>query len=240
MKKSSLITVALASLVALVGCNKGNQKAKEKYPEEKRIVSAAVSAFFGEEALEYVETGDEVVYLGYEEDEETGEITYVYGPGAAFDVIFWDSQDAETGETTIYSLESIIKYIGYNVVDESYAAPEITAVMEEAGLNYNYTAYAWPYQAYLKNEGGETYLIAPLRVPGYQLEGTSLDVDMSSGTLNYRLDVEMLIYNQVARENLATYFGANAAAAISASGYFQDDTINVFTVSISCFDPANL
>ena len=112
--------------------------------------------------------------------------------------------------------------------------------MQEVELNFNYTQYAWPYADYLRNEGGSTYLIAPLRVPGYQLEGTYLRADLSSGQILYRLDVELLIYLGVSRANLATYFGAAAAAAISASGYFQEDTINVFAASISCFDPANL
>ena len=241
MKKSSLITVALASLVALVGCNKGgNPQPKEKYPEEKRIVSAAVEKFFGEDVLDYVETGDEVVYLGTETDPETEEAYPVYGPGAAFDVLFWDTQDAETGETEVFSLEKIIGFIGYNIVDEDYAAPDIVEVMQEVELNYNYTSTAWPYPDYIKNEGGSKYLIAPLRVPGYQLEGTYLRVDFTSGQILYRLDVELLLYLGVSTDNLATYFGAAAAAAISASGYFQEDTINVFAASISCFDPANL
>lgn len=235
MKKSSLITVALASLVALVGCNKQPTPKKEKYPEEKSIVSACVSAFFGDEVLDYIETGDEAVYLGKDEEGNP-----VYGPGASFDVIFWDTQDAETGETTVYSLGSIIGFIGYNVVEEEYAAPDITAVMEEAELNFNYTAYAWNYPSFIHNEGGEDYLIAPLQIPGYQLEGTYLRVDMSTGYIYQRLDVELILATGVARSDLEDYFGPEAAAAISATGFFQEDTINVFTASISCFDPHNL
>ncbi len=240
MKKSSLITVALASLVALVGCNKGGDKPKAKYVEEKKIVSTTVSAFFGDELLDYVEVGDDVVYLGSETDPETGERTPVYGPGAAFDVVFWDTQDATTGETEIYSLDSIIGYIGYNTVDDEKTAPDIVGVMEEAELNLNYTKYAWQYPSYIKNEGGQDYLIAPLTVPGYQLEGTYLRADLTEGTIFYRLDVELILYLGVSRDNLVDYFGESAAEAISASGYFQEDTINVFGASISCFDPANL
>ena len=237
MKKSSLITVALASLVALVGCNKQPSGPKEKYPEEKSIVSTCVSTFFGDDVLDYIETGDDAVYLGKDEEGQP-----VYGPGASFDVIFWDSQDEVTGETTVYSLEKIIGLIGYNYDSETgeYAEPDISGVMEEAELNYNYTSTAWPYAAYIHDEGGEDYLMAPLQIPGYQLEGTYLRVDMETYKILFRLDVELLLFLSVARDNLATYFGDEAAQAISATGYFQEDTINVFGATITCFDPRKL
>ena len=60
MKKSSLITVALASLVALVGCNKGGKPTPPPTPVDdrpllQRLTEDFVEAGFGADALEDIE-----------------------------------------------------------------------------------------------------------------------------------------------------------------------------------------
>ena len=58
MKKSSLITVALASLVALVGCNKPKPKPgpqPDDRPLSQRLAEEFIKMGFGEEAVEEVE-----------------------------------------------------------------------------------------------------------------------------------------------------------------------------------------
>lgn len=60
MKKSSLITVALASLVALVGCNKGGKPKPQPTPVDdrpllQRLTEDFVEAGFGADALEDIE-----------------------------------------------------------------------------------------------------------------------------------------------------------------------------------------
>lgn len=249
MKKSSLITVALASLVALVGCNKGGKsQPKEKYPLERSYAEEVVTAFFPDEAeeliKEFLETGDEVVDQG--QDPETGET--VYGPGAAFGVVMWDSQDAATGEVNLVGLQQMIGTIGYNVVDEEYAAPDIASVVDEHQM-VNVTATMYGTDAFNRKEGGEAYaylyydLYAPLvEEPqsaadylylGVQLGAAYLQVDEDE---NYILVSAELFCLHVTRENLSVAFSnPTFIDKITRNGYFDPDadTINITEISVS-------
>ena len=241
MKKSSLLALSLASLVGLVGCNK-QPSGGNKYAKEERLVKNVVNEFFGAGSDEYVDSGAEVVYLG--KDSTTGE--EIYGPGAAFDVIFWDSYDEQEGAALV-DYDSVIGTIGYNVNSETseYEAPAITALMEENGLNFNYTQYAWNYGSdYLFDEGGELYFkyqVTSLQTGdplGWQLCGVYLTLDEQYNIL-MRLDVELMTVN-IARSDLVTFFGEQIASSINATGYFQDEKINILTASVAAFNPQNL
>ena len=84
MKKSSLITVALASLVALVGCNKQSGPKPAKKSESFKMCEFIAGALLGDEAVKYVETMEELnpqwvdetavsqsgLYLEWQYDEE--------------------------------------------------------------------------------------------------------------------------------------------------------------------------
>ena len=230
MKRSGLLALSMVSLVALVGCgNNGGQK--DKYAFEKKLVTDTVRSFFGADSLSYVRSGEQGILDGWDDDDNP-----IYVPGAQFSVIFWDSEDSE-GNVSSCAPEEFLYTIGYQE-DESgnKSAPLISQIVEDNEL-YNVTKqmYSKAPASYFKKEGGQDYLYCNLAegFEGKQMAGVYCTAD-EDGYIEYVLSVEFLCV-RVARDDIARYFGDEAATVIGQSGHFDgEDKIYICDADIKC------